>query len=248
MELSKRIKLSNKILEQEKLRYTEIYKIVNLTTKKCYVGQAVSHILNHKKFRPYGMNGRFRCHISEAYSKKKCQSKYLNNAIRKYGPCDFHIQCLEICECKDANKREIFYIEKENTLFPNGYNLNKGGSQHFHTKESKKRVSNGVMQYFKEKKFDKFMKLNYEDINLTNIDNYIRPLNRNKEQYGWYVYIKRIKCDFGGVHISLEDSYKYSVEFIKELKIKLAKRLDAGNSLESQTTTPVLETITEELG
>ena len=33
-----------------------------------------------------------------------------------------------------------------------------------------------------------------------------------------------------------------------ELKIKLAKRLDAGNSLESQTTAPVLETITEELG
>ena len=63
--------LSNKILDNENDRYIEIYQIVNLITKKKYVGQAVSHILNHKKYRPYGMNGRFKCHISEAYSNKK---------------------------------------------------------------------------------------------------------------------------------------------------------------------------------
>ena len=84
----------NKILTDESERYCEIYKIVCLTTKKIYIGQAVSHILNHKKYRPHGMDGRFRCHISEAFSKKKCQSHYLNNAIRKYGPSDFKLQLL----------------------------------------------------------------------------------------------------------------------------------------------------------
>lgn len=249
MELSKRhIELSNKILTDENLRYTEIYKIKNLTTNKCYVGQAVSHILNHKKYRPYGMNGRYKCHISEAFSNKKCQSKYLNNAIRKYGAVDFELELLDICECDDANDKEIYYIRSENTLFPNGYNLNEGGKQHKHSNESRKRVSTGMINYFKDKKFDKFMKLEYSDIDKSNIQKYIRPLSRNKEQYGWYVYIKRIKTDFGGVHTTLDDSYKCAYEFIIELKNRLAKHLDAGNPLEPQTTTPILETEMEELG
>lgn len=248
MELSNRTKLSNVNLSEEALRYAEIYKITCLTSKKCYVGQAVSHILNHKKYRPYGMHGRFRCHISEAYSNKKCQSKYLNNAIKKYGPADFEVELLTICELCDANDLEVMFIEKENTLFPNGYNLVKGGNQHIHTNESKRRVSNGVMRFYKEKKYDKFMKLSTEDIDLDNIESYIRPLNRNGNQYGYYVYINRLKTDFGGVHIDLVDSYENAKQFIVELKHRLAKHLDAGNPLELQTTTPTSETKLEELG
>jgi hypothetical protein len=65
------MELSTKILDDESLRYVEIYKIYCISSKKSYIGQAVSHILNHKRYRPYGMEGRFRCHISEAYSNKK---------------------------------------------------------------------------------------------------------------------------------------------------------------------------------
>ena len=43
----------------------------------------------------------------------------------------------------------------------------------------------------------------------------------------------KYKADFGGSHISLDDSKKMTLEFLKEL----AKRLDAGNSLEPKTTT-----------
>jgi hypothetical protein len=248
MKLSKRTELSNTVITNEKLRYAEIYKITCLTSKKSYVGQAVSHILNHNKYRPYGMNGRFRCHISEAYSNKKCQSKYLNNAIKKYGQQDFKIELLTICELCDANTNEILLIERENTLFPNGYNLTKGGQQHLHTNESKKRVSLGVERFYKEKKFTKFMKLKNEDIVIDKIESYIRPLNRNGNHYGYYVYINRLKTDFGGVHIDLNDSYENAKQFIVELKHRLAKHLDAGNSLESQTTTPTSETKMEELG
>ena len=46
------------------------------------------------------------------------------------------------------------------------------------------------------------------------------------------VYIDRIKADFGGVHISLEESRKCAIEFIYNLKNHLAKHLDAGSSLE----------------
>ena len=133
MELSKRLTLSNKIIDNPEERYCEIYKITNLSSDKIYIGQAVSHILNHKRYRPYGRDGRFRCHISEAFSIKKNQSHYLNNAIRKYGATDFTCELLEYCEIEHANDREIHYIKTFDSLFPNGYNLKNGGSLFTHS-------------------------------------------------------------------------------------------------------------------
>jgi group I intron endonuclease len=235
MELSKRINLSNQILDEPTMRYCEIYKITNLTTQKMYVGQAVSHILNHGKYRPYGKDARFRCHVSEAFSKKKCQSTYLNNAIKKYGVDDFEICILEYCEINDADTRETYHIMNCDSLFPNGYNLKFGGKQFQHTPESKKRVSIGIHKYYSEQKI-----LRFKDVGLIdeNIEKYIRPLNRSKKQYGWYVYIENKKADFGGTHISLNDSKQMAIDFINKLRQEqLATHLDAGNPLEPLTTT-----------
>jgi len=219
MEPSKYQQLSNRILDNPTERYCEIYKITNLANGKIYVGQAVSHILNHKRYRPYGYEGRFRCHISEAFSQKKNQSHYLNNAIRKYGVNEFNVELIEYCEIEKADEREIYYIKTLNSLYPNGYNLKNGGNIFTHSEESKKRVSNGVINYFKDKKFEKFK-------NIKNIDDdfekYIKPLKKYNEQYGWYVYINKCKADFGGIHISLEESKNSAIEFIKVLKNHLA--------------------------
>jgi hypothetical protein len=223
------------IIDDENLRYCHIYKITNINTNKCYVGQAVSHILNHKRYRPYGCEGRFKTHMSEAFSCKKNQCYYLNNSIRKHGKEAFKVELIIKCRLNESDFYEKNYITELNTLYPNGYNLKNGGYQFSHTDESKRRVSNGIINYFREQKFSKFMKLN---INIENdFNKYIKPLNRNGIQYGWYVYINRIKCDFGGVQITLNDSKNMAIEFLKELQIKLAKHLDAGNSLELQTTT-----------
>ena len=219
MEPSKHLELSKKILDEPTERYCEIYKITNISTGKIYVGQAVSHILNHKRYRPYGHEGRFRCHISEAFSSKKNQSHYLNNSIRKYGVEDFMVELLECCEIDKSDEREIHYIKELNSLFPNGYNLKNGGSVFTHTDESKKRVSNGVINYFKDKKMDRFKDIKKID---DDIEKYIKPLKRNNEQYGWYVYIDRKKADFGGVHIPLEQSKISAIDFIKDLKKHLA--------------------------
>ena len=178
MEPSKYLELSNKILDNPNERYCEIYKITNISNGKIYVGQAVSHILNHKRYRPYGHDGRFRCHISEDFSQKKNQSHYLNNAIRKYGVHDFIVELIEYCEIADANDREIHYIKTFDSLFPNGYNLKNGGSVFTHSDESKKRVSNGVINYFKDKKFERFKNVQILD---DNIDNYIKPLIRRAQ-------------------------------------------------------------------
>ena len=227
MEPSRRNKLSNVILLTPEERYCEIYKITNLANNKIYVGQAVSHILNHNKYRPYGREGRFRVHVSEAFSSKKNQSHYLNNAIRKYGTESFIVDLLECCSTDNADEREIWHIIELNSLYPNGYNLKIGGKNFTHSYESKKRVSNGVHNYYKNRKFERFMGLKQID---DDFENYIKPLNRNNIQYGWYVYINRIKADFGGSHISLDESKNMAIEFLKELKERLATHLDAGTS------------------
>ena len=235
MKPSKFQKLSKEILDNPTERYCEIYKITNLSNGKIYVGQAVSHILNHKRYRPYGHEGRFRCHISEAFSTKKNQSHYLNNAIRKYGVFDFVVELIECCETEKSDEREIHYIKELNSLYPSGYNLKIGGSVFTHSDESKKRLSIGVINYFKDKKAERFKYIkNIDD----DVEKYIKPLSRNSQQYGWYVYIEKCKADFGGVHIPLEESKQSAKEFIIKLKNHLAKLLDAGNPLESLTTTP----------
>jgi group I intron endonuclease len=132
---------------------------------------------------------------------KKNQSHYLNNAIRKYGVNDFMVELIECCDVEFADERETHYIKELNSLYPNGYNLKNGGSAFTHSDESRKRVSNGVINYFKNKKAERFKNVkNIDD----DIQKYIRPLNRNNSQYGWYVYIEKYKADFGGVHIPLK--------------------------------------------
>ena len=213
-----KINLKNNILDDETLRYCEIYKITNIINNKIYIGQAVSHILNHKKYRPYGMEGRFNSHISEAFSSKKNQCHYLNNSIRLHGPENFKVELITYCHINDANDIETEEIVKNNSIFPNGYNLNMGGKNHIPSEESKKRVSSGVINYYKDKKISKFKDIEIEEN--CDLNKYIRPLKRNNIQYGWYVYIQKMKADFGGVHISLEDSKEMAINFIKCLKIK----------------------------
>ena len=210
------VQLKNTILDDESLRYCEIYKITNRINQKKYIGQAVSHILNHKRFRPYGAETRFRCHISEAFSEKKCQCYYLNNALRKYGTEKFELQLLRNCKIEHADAIESEEILRNNSLFPNGYNLNTGGKSARHTDESRKRVSDGVINYYKDKKYDRFKDVKIKDD--IDIEQYVRPLNRFDVQYGWYVLIDRKKADFGGSCIPLEKSKQMALDFILKIK------------------------------
>ena len=120
----------NEILElneKDKLK-GEVYRITNNIDKTYYIGQTMSHRKNKGKYRPFGYIGRFNDHISEALNNtKKKQCTYLNNAIRKYGKEQFSVELLEICDVSSLNDREIYYIKENNSLFPNGYNLTKGG-------------------------------------------------------------------------------------------------------------------------
>jgi len=202
---------------EEHERRVEIYMMTCRTTQKSYVGQAVTHILNHKKYRRYGMQKRFNCHVSEAFSAKKNQCHYLNAAIRKYGADDFELKLLDVCTLEDSDKIEESNIIQYETMFPGGYNLKYGTITTRLSLEGRKRVSKGVQVYFSQQKFDRFKGV---EVDISKIEDYIRPLRREKEIYGYYVYINRKNADFGGVHIPLEDSYEAATQFILELANK----------------------------
>lgn len=92
-----------------------IYKITNKINNKCYIGQSVNP------------NHRFTAHKSRARCSEISESKALYNAMRKYGESNFYMEILEWTE--DYNNKEIEYIEKYNSLVPNGYNISKGGDE-----------------------------------------------------------------------------------------------------------------------
>lgn len=207
-------------LEDSHKVVVEIYKLTCTKSNKSYVGQAVSHIMNAKKYRRYGATVRFAKHVSETFcpSKQKKQCQYLNNAIRKYGVDSFVINVLAICEKHKADYYEDLCIRSCDTLYPKGYNLRTGGKRFQHTNESMTRVSIGVRKFFEPAKIKRF-----EDITLDksiNPESLLRILRRDDKQYGWYLLIKGKKVDFGGVREDLESSKQRALEFIKYLQNK----------------------------
>ncbi|MBQ9441872.1 MAG: GIY-YIG nuclease family protein [Selenomonadaceae bacterium] len=87
-----------------------IYKITNLENGKIYVGQTVQFEKRMKQHQ---------------HSKKTG----VDAAIKKYGWENFSVEILEECPEEMLDEREIFWIAKLNSMFPNGYNLTSGGER-----------------------------------------------------------------------------------------------------------------------
>lgn len=108
-----------------------IYCVEHTASGKKYVGQTRSHRLNHGRYRPFGADGRFRSHISEATCNTKHKSGHLLGIdIRAYGPDAFRVSTLEVCDVDDVDDREVVWIATLNTAHPNGYNLSPGAHKH----------------------------------------------------------------------------------------------------------------------
>lgn len=121
----------------------QIYVIKCTKSNKKYVGQTRTHRKNKKKYRPFGYIGRYNDHIHEAFSTKKNSCWYLNNAIKKYGKECFSVELIEYCGIEKLDEREEQYIEQYGTLYPNGYNLTKGGKNRYnHNIKNKKIIVN----------------------------------------------------------------------------------------------------------
>jgi len=105
-----------------------IYLITNTVTGKRYVGQTQQEDIER----------RWKAH--RKCDKKSCGS-YLLRAYKKYGIDKFKFKIICICFNNDCNKFEEEYINKFNTICPNGYNLKRGGMNSKHHPNTLKKLS-----------------------------------------------------------------------------------------------------------
>jgi hypothetical protein len=221
--------LKSQIIDNETLRWVEIYKITNIINKKVYIGQAISHIRKRNKLIPHGTSGRFNTHIQEALgnnsSKYSCRN--LNNAIKKYGQDNFTLDLLYNCHLDHANKLESEEIIKQNSLVPNGYNLVTNCKSFCPSIEFRKTLSSGLINSLIDKRVERILKykLNISD----NYEIYVTPKYRNKVQCGWRIRIRDIvlsnikippnrELEFTSSLVSLEENKIRAIDFLKNIK------------------------------
>lgn len=120
------------------MEYGFIYKATS-PSGKSYIGQTISKIEH-----------RWREHIYDAETEYKNRCKVLNNAIRKYGPYEFQLTCLEECARELLDEKEAYYIKLYDTMQPNGYNIKQGGSSHRHTEETKRKIKETLKKRYED--------------------------------------------------------------------------------------------------
>lgn len=105
-----------------------IYKWTNIVNNKNYIGQSINlhhRFIKYKYFnKPYFNN-----------------SKLLANSFIKYGLTNFTFTIIKYCTIEELDFYEIKYINEFNSLVPNGYNLESGGSLNkTHSEETKQKL------------------------------------------------------------------------------------------------------------
>ncbi len=223
------LELKDKTIDDETLRWVEIYKITNNINQIIYVGQAISHIRKGNKLKPHGTMGRFNKHLQEALgnNKNKYSCKCLNDSIRKYGQNNFTTIVLQICKQIDANNLESEWINKLNSLVPNGYNLTISCKSYVPSLDFRKNLSSGIITSLEDKRIKRILqyKLNISD----NYESYVTPKYRDKNHVGWRIRLKDIvlseekippnkELEFTSELISLDENKIRAIEFLKLIR------------------------------
>lgn len=136
-----------------------IYKIENNINHKIYIGQSKN------------IERRWKDHRSRIYYEAN-NNLPLYRAFRKYGIDNFSFKVVEQCLSEELDKKEKEYIQKFNSIAPNGYNVTPGGSSSYPQKLT-------IEQVKEIKKLLKTTTLNQTDIgNLFNVSqNAISDIN-----------------------------------------------------------------------
>jgi group I intron endonuclease len=114
-----------------------IYKIINTVNNKIYIGETMQNDIQR----------RWRTHRNLSKINKGCP--ILCQAFNKYGLDKFTFEIIIICFDEDRLIYEKQYIQKFNSIAPNGYNISPGGCEKgftglHHSVESKNKISSAV--------------------------------------------------------------------------------------------------------
>lgn len=103
-----------------------IYRITNTRNGKVYIGQTT-----------HTLRDRWRLHCA-----KNSTCSLLKQAIQEYGKDAFVMEQVDTAESRDElNQKEMAWIERENSIHPSGYNVDKGGYHIQYTAAAKKKMS-----------------------------------------------------------------------------------------------------------
>lgn len=106
-----------------------IYKITNKINNKSYVGLTTSSV----RTRWY------------KHTNKSSGCSALANAIKKYGRENFELTVIDTAiSLEELKKKESVYIQQENTIAPNGYNLTTGGEASSPSKEVRLKIAKAL--------------------------------------------------------------------------------------------------------
>ena len=109
-----------------------IYKFTNKFDGKSYIGQSVD------------IQRRYNNHKTRSDIHNHFEETYFHDMIRHYGFDNFTFEVLEECSRSELDDREMYYIQKYNTLYPNGYNKTSGGNSPSHYQLSDE-IYNGII-------------------------------------------------------------------------------------------------------
>jgi group I intron endonuclease len=92
-----------------------IYRITNNLSGKVYIGQTTRLPLKRFRAHTWGKGAR-------------AESMPIRLAIKKYGKQNFTFEVIFVCFHRDfLDEMESFFIKSNNSISPNGYNLESGG-------------------------------------------------------------------------------------------------------------------------
>jgi hypothetical protein len=182
-----------------------IYKYTNKINGKVYIGKTEA--------RP---SKRHRRHFTEA---RKGTSGAFYNAIRKYGWKNFQYEIIDGANSSsELSYKEIHYIYKYNTLYPNGYNLTLGNKKHTTSinkqkKSIKANVGNSLrMKYLTELSRVKICKkvvtihvVTGERVHFSSIIDACKTFNQCPKIIGYVLSGKRVYRPYNGYLFEYED-------------------------------------------
>lgn len=186
----------------------DIYVITSPSGKQ-YVGQCVQFLCNK---RPWGYTNRFKQHVRDAYEGKD-YCRLLNNAIRKYGKENMKLEKMLSCNINQLDILENYYINKLNTMTPNGYNLVTGGSNSRQSEETKQLRRESMMGKNKGKIYPKRTRIREEDVILPKYLRHYKDKN-GKEGYRISNHPLLKGKSFVSKYISMENKLKLAMDYL----------------------------------
>jgi group I intron endonuclease len=169
------------------------------------------------------LSERWSRHCKQSGLSKSELNMNIKRAILKYGKDNFSIRTLEICNRNDLNDREIYWIEKHNSYI-DGYNSNRGGnlSKICELKIDKSEHPN-IVELYKSKFSLRSIAAEY-NVDKKTISSIIDRLNVEKNTRRAYKYssefLKEIKAllDSGVSGKELSEKYNISKSYLSQIK------------------------------